>query len=200
MTHRSNFDKYPAVEISPSESECSVGWGEVLERLRAHGHARRIAIECYPGVLLEPLRRHVVAELAPELVLESAEALLSPAKIENKFADMLGDDPVFGRLAQIELDAFFDPKKIARSRRLAENTRGRVIAIGAGATLVLPDYDLLIYVDVARWEIQQRQRRKEAPSLGLPNAAASPGQLYKRAFFLDWRAADQQTARTLHRT
>jgi mannose-6-phosphate isomerase class I len=67
-----------------------------------------------------------------------------------------------------------------------------VVAIGTGATLVLPDWDLLIYVDVARWEIQQRQRRGEAPSLGLANAAERPAQLYKRAFFLDWRAADSK--------
>ncbi len=66
-----------------------------------------------------------------------------------------------------------------------------MIAIGAGATILLPDWDLLLYVDVARWEIQQRQRRHEISSLGLENAGDRPSQLYKRAFFLDWRAADR---------
>ena len=92
----------------------------------------------------------------------------------------------------VALDQFFDPDKIEHARRVAESTRGRVIAIGTGATLLMPACDLLIYVDVARWEIQQRQRRKQAPNLGLANASAAPGQLYKRAFFLDWRAADQR--------
>jgi mannose-6-phosphate isomerase class I len=91
----------------------------------------------------------------------------------------------------ITLGEFFDPAKTESFRRAAENTRGRVIAIGTGATILLPDPDLLIYVDVARWEIQQRQRRGEAPSLGLANGTALSGQLYKRAFFLDWRAADR---------
>ena len=55
-----------------------------------------MAIECYPGVQLEPLRRELVAGLKPELVVESAEAMLLPEAIEAKFAPMLGDDPVFG--------------------------------------------------------------------------------------------------------
>jgi mannose-6-phosphate isomerase class I len=37
-----------------------------------------------------------------------------------------------------------------------------------------------------------RQRRGEIANLGLDNAGEPPGQFYKRAFFLDWRAADRR--------
>ena len=191
MKTRPAFDKHPAVSISQTDTDCLLGWREILDRVQAYGPARSIAIECYPGVLLEPLRREIVRPLAPALVLETTEAMLTAPVIEEKFAGVLGDDPVFGCMLPIVLEEFFDPAKIESARRAAENTRGRVIAIGTGATVLLPHPDLLIYVDVARWEIQQRQRRGEAPSLGLANATASPGQLYKRAFFLDWRAADR---------
>jgi mannose-6-phosphate isomerase class I len=186
------FDKHPSTLISQTETDCALGWSEILDRLRAYGAARRIAIECYPGVFLEPLRREIVGPLAPDLVLETAEAMLSAEMIEQRFAKVLGDDPVFGCMVPVALEEFFDPAKIDSRRRAAEETRSRVIVIGTGATLLLPRPDLLIYVDVARWEIQQRQRRGEAPSLGLANAAASPAHLYKRAFFLDWRAADRR--------
>lgn len=192
MTEPSSFDKHPAVTISQTDSDCAVGWSEILDRIHAQGNTRRIAIECYPGVLLEPLRRELVARLAPALVLESTEAMLSGPAIEAKFAEILGDDPVFARMTPVELDGYFDPARIDQARSAADREKGRVIAIGSGATLLLGEWDLLIYVDVARWEIQQRQRRGEAPSLGLANAAAPPGQLYKRAFFLDWRAADRK--------
>jgi len=192
LTHHSSFDRHPAVAISQTDRECALGWREVLHDLQAHCEARRIAIECYPGVLLEPLQRELVVRLEPQLVLESADAMLPPAAIEEKFATQLGNDAVFGRMVPVTLEEFFDADKIREARRTAENTAGRVVAIGAGASLLLEDFDLLIYVDVARWEIQQRQRRGEAPSLGLANASATPGQLYKRAFFLDWRAADQR--------
>lgn len=192
MTHRSDFDLHPSVQISLMPDECALGWQEILDRLRAHAGALRIAIECYPGVLLDPLRRELVQKLNPAVVLESADAMLSPLIIESKFASILGDDPVFGHMAPILLDEFFDPEKIAQARRITEHTSGLVVAIGTGATRLLPFWDLLIYVDVARWEIQQRQRRGKVPNLGLTNAGALPGQLYKRAFFLDWRAADRR--------
>ncbi|MGC8625372.1 MAG: class I mannose-6-phosphate isomerase [Phycisphaerae bacterium] len=192
MTHRTKFTKHPAVTIAQSDQHCALGWSEILDRLRAFGNPRRIAIECYPGVMLEPLRRQLVAHLAPDLLLESTAAMLPPATIEAKFAGALGDDAVFGHMTAIALAEFFDPEKLDHTRRLAERQQGRTIAIGTGATLLLPVCDLLIYVDVARWEIQQRQRRHEAPNLGLVNSGASPAQLYKRAFFLDWRAADRK--------
>lgn len=192
MTNRARFDKHPAVAIAETEAECAQGWDEILARVHAHGNLRRIAIECYPGVLLEPLLQELVTRLEPELILESSEAMLLAAEIEDKFASVLGEDPVFGRMVPVALEEFFDREKIQQARRRGQDTPGRTIALGTGATLLLPDWDLLIYVDVARWEIQQRQRRKQVPSLGMHNADATPGQLYKRAFFLDWRAADQK--------
>jgi mannose-6-phosphate isomerase class I len=187
----SNYDKRPSVTISEADADCALGWDEILTNLRAHSGARRIAIECYPGVFVEPLRNKLVARLAPQLVLESCAAMLAPQAIESKFAALLGDDPVFGLMTPQALEEFFDPAKVAHSRQIAKETSGRVIAIGTGATMLLPDWDLLLYVDVARWEIQQRQRRQEISNLGLMNAGDRPSQLYKRAFFLDWRAADR---------
>ncbi|MDR3735677.1 MAG: class I mannose-6-phosphate isomerase [Acidobacteriaceae bacterium] len=192
MTRRSNYEKHPAVVISSTDSDCASGWREICDRLLTHSDCSRIAIECYPGVNIESLRKELLACLAPELVLESAALMLPPTAIEDKFANLLGDDRVFARMMPVELTEFFDPDKLDQARCMAGNAQGRVIALGTGATLVLPTYDLLIYVDVARWEIQQRQRRGEVSSLGLDNASATPAQLYKRAFFLDWRAADRK--------
>jgi mannose-6-phosphate isomerase class I len=186
----SNYAKRPFVTISLDERECALGWREILDILQAHDGVRRIAIECYPGVQLEPLRRELVARLSPQLVLESASAVLPATAIEAKFADMLGDDPVFARMNLVPLEEFFDSEKLGQARTAVSAVQGRVVAIGVGATLLMPEWDLLLYVDVARWEIQQRQRRGQAPSIGLNNADESPALLYKRAFFLDWRAAD----------
>jgi mannose-6-phosphate isomerase class I len=191
LTIRSNYDKRPSVTISQVDSDCASGWREILTRLHEHPTARRISIECYPGVLIEPLKRELVAALVPELVLDTVDAMLPPQVIESKFAELLGDDPVFGFTMRQALEEFFDQEKVALARQTAESTPGRVIAIGSGATLLLPNWDLLIYVDVARWEIQQRQRNHQISNLGLRNSDDRPSKLYKRAFFLDWRAADR---------
>jgi mannose-6-phosphate isomerase class I len=191
VTHTSNYEKRPSVLISQYESDCKLGWDEILATLATNQQARRIAIECYPGVCVKPLLRELVAKLNPELVFNAKDAMLAPHAIEAKFASLLGNDPVFGFMQPPALKEFFAPEKLDEARRVAEAVTGRVIAIGSGAAMLLPEADLLVYVDVARWEIQQRQRRGEVPNLGLDNAGDSPAKLYKRAFFIDWRVADQ---------
>jgi mannose-6-phosphate isomerase class I len=192
LKNRSNYEKRPAVSISQNDQECACGWSEILDVIQAETSALRIAIECYPGVLVDPLLRGLISLLSPQLLLDSASVMYSPQEIEAKFASMLGKDPVFGCMQPHDLAEFFDPALVERARSEGRSVEGRVVAIGTGATIVLPDYDLLIYVDVARWEIQQRQRRGQIPNFGLDNAGAPAGQLYKRAFFLDWRAADRR--------
>ena len=175
--------------VSPRERDCAQGWSEVLEDLKECKDARRIVIECFHGVQLEPLRRELVAKLGASLVLESADALLPAEAIDAMFAGKLTNDPVFGFLTKPALEEYFDMEKICQARQAAAAAPGRVVAVGIGASLLM-DWDLLIFVDVTRWEIQMRQRRGQAPSLGLDNATERPAALYKRAFFLDWRALD----------
>ena len=67
---------------------------------------------------------------------------------------------------------------------------GLLLIVGTGASLLSAEPNLLVYADMARWEIQQRQRRNAIGNLGADNLQESPGQKYKRAFFVDWRAAD----------
>jgi mannose-6-phosphate isomerase class I len=192
LTHPGKFNRHPALAISTNDADCDLGWQEVVDRLNAQSDARRIAIECYPGADLDVLRRKLAISLAPELLIDCREAMLPAPAIEAKFAAMLGDDPVFGHMTPVKLDEFFDAGLIERFRGGLASVRGRVVALGAGATLVLPEWDLLIYVNVSRWEIQQRQRQRKAPSLGLDNAGSPPAELYKRGYFLDWRASDQR--------
>jgi mannose-6-phosphate isomerase class I len=66
-----------------------------------------------------------------------------------------------------------------------------LLVVGVGAALVAPDPDILLYADMARWEIQGRQRRNEITNLGADNLSESASLKYKRAFFVDWRAADR---------
>ncbi len=115
---RSQYDKRPSVAISENEKDCSLGWSEILEKLPAH--ARRIAIECYPGVLLEPLRTGLISGLAPELILESSEAMLPAAEVEARFAETLSTDPVFGFISRI------------RSMNSLPKTELKIVASGPG--------------------------------------------------------------------
>jgi mannose-6-phosphate isomerase class I len=124
--------------------------------------------------------------------------LLPPAELERRFAPILTDDPVFGIMNGIEIEDFFDLEKLRYARlKLEEMREGRVLIIGTGAVLIVPPEHVLVYADLARWEIQGRQRRGEICNLGVDNEDELATQKYKRAFFLDWRAADRLKRRLL---
>ncbi|MCR5891006.1 class I mannose-6-phosphate isomerase [Hymenobacter sp. J193] len=74
-----------------------------------------------------------------------------------------------------------------------------VVVVGTGATLVCPAPTLVVYADLARWEIQRRQRRGEIANLGSSNFSEKASLKYKRAFFVDWRAADRLKKQVLPR-
>jgi mannose-6-phosphate isomerase class I len=192
MTNSSNFEKYPSVPVPFGEEECLIGWPAIRERLRGCQSYRRIAIECYPGVHIPVVCEELTGSSSPARVIRSAESMLPGPVIERKFASLLGDDPVFGRLSTAQLEDFFDPEKVASVRSEIAGASGPVVVLGIGATVLLPDFDLLVYIDVSRWEIQQRQRRGDASSIGLSDAKTSAAALYKRGYFLDWRAADRK--------
>ena len=87
---------------------------------------------------------------------------------------------------------FLEPGRRAVLRGRVDAAReGLVLVFGPAATLVAGEPDVLVYADLARWEIQQRQRRHETSSLGVHDARERPAKLYKRGFFVDWRAADR---------
>ena len=101
------------------------------------------------------------------------------------------DDRVFGVLAPHKMAEFFDPVALARlQQQVAEVAEGLVVVMGSGASLVAKG-DVRVYADLARWEIQQRLRRKEIGNWGADNTEEDILRRYKRAFFIEWRVFDR---------
>jgi mannose-6-phosphate isomerase class I len=193
MQRESNYDRFPTFRVSGCESECWEGWPRILERLKAFGVSEQctLSFECYPGVYERALISALVEGLRPSGLIVTSDLLKSPSEIEQIVSHVLGDDPVFGQMNSLEIADFFDDAKLASGREMVKNWRhGLLVIVGTGASLLSEEPDLLVYADMARWEIQQRQRRNEVGNLGTDNLQESPGQKYKRAFFVDWRAAD----------
>lgn len=194
MAKHSNYDKFPSVTVRSSASECQVGWAAILERLREAASTKdscTVCVEIYPGVLPD-VERAVIEGLRPSNVIATHGLLKCPKKVEELVQPYLGDDPVFGRLNGIVLEDFLDPALLASARRAAQKpARGITLIWGTGAALVCADPDVLVYADLARWEIQRRQRGGEIGNLGASNIGDSTSLKYKRAFFIDWRVADR---------
>jgi mannose-6-phosphate isomerase class I len=151
-----------------------------------------LAIECYPGVLEQQISETLSEALSPTRVIWVRDTYKPSREIESMISPELTDDPVFGRMNGLVIQDFVDPARIESSREQLKQNRGQLILIvGAGTSLIEPDPDVLIYADLPRWEIQQRQRRNEIGNLAVENLYESPSLKYKRGYFLDWRLADR---------
>ena len=187
------YDKRPFVAIGDS-SECSIGWDAIATRLQSGltSRAQTLCVECYPGVFTGEIRDALLERMQPAQVIDTTSLLRPPGEIEAMLADYLGDDPVFGMMNSIAVTDFFDPQKFVRAKAQVSNHHtGLLFLVGIGAALLTNGAALLVYADLARWEIQMRQRRDEIANIGLENHRENAATKYKRAFFVDWRAADR---------
>lgn len=182
------YDKTPFIPVRDNRSECFVDWADILARLREAIPPGPfiLCVECYPGAFVEEICRAMEEGLRPALVISAEQCHRPAGDMDRMLAPYLTDDPVFGRMNEIEIDSFLDRENVVRSRRAMRDAHGLVLVAGTGASLIAERWDLLVYCNMARWEIQQRQRRNET---GHPNESAS--QKYKRGFFVEWRAADR---------
>jgi hypothetical protein len=191
----SNFDKYPAIKVDGYEGW--KGWSSVMTALEqqasAAGKERTvIAVECYPGVQLTEVTAQLRKGFPTARIFETSSALLPEQTINEMVYPYVTDDPVFGYMSPLSLDQFFDATQLSAIATEAGSVEaGIVLVVGIGATLAVPQPDLLVYADMPRWEIQLRFRRNEAGNLGATNFSDSFSYKYKRSFFVDWRVCDR---------
>ena len=194
MNSPSNYDKHPTITIDSQEQACLQGWPEVFARLQREisgMESCQVAIECYPGGLVDDLIRLLGESFKTALIVDVAASYKNSSALKAQFSDKLTDDPVFGFMYPWRVEDFFDGSLLKQQQTRLENAAGLSFIVGTGAALVAPKPALLLHAGVARWEIQQRQRAHRIGNLGQNNAEDSPSQLYKTAFFVDWRAADR---------
>lgn len=199
---RSNYEKDPSISISSDPSDCNVGWRAIIDRLRSQvagvNRSVVVCVECYPGVFEDEIQRAILNSLSSAEIIRTCDFLKPSSEIDSMLARELTDDPVFGRLSSLDLIDFFNPENLNRFAREPRST-GLLFLLGPKAVLAVSEWDLLVYVDLPRWEIQQRQRRGEIGNFGAHNREALAAEKYKRAFFADWRIADRLKKQLLAR-
>jgi mannose-6-phosphate isomerase class I len=190
-----NYDKYPHVEV-PGNNPVWTGYESIIQTLKetiADSKRTRtiVAVDCYPGVLDAEVKSAFQKGLNPALTIDTLDLKRPEETVRAMIERNLTDDRVFGVLSCHNLEEFLDPEQIDAARRSIERTEnGLVLIYGVGASLVQQP-DLLVYADMARWEIQMRFRRKQIGNWGVDNLDEDVLRRYKRGFFVEWRAADR---------
>ncbi len=193
---KSNFNKFPSIQM-PDTDACLLGWEAIgrhlTEHLKSRSQARQVlVVECYHGADESQIADHLQHGLQATRVFQAQSAYYPPSYIEAMVADDVTEDRIFGRMSKRELNELLDPEALRELRdQIDFVSEGIILVVGIGASLIQATWDVLIYADMARWEIQQRMRRHEVNSIGLHNKDSDPMRLYKQGYFLDWRMCDR---------
>jgi mannose-6-phosphate isomerase class I len=108
------------------------------------------------------------------LYKDSVDELVAP------FIGNIGD--VWGTKTTLSLHDFFDAAKLAAIR--ADPAFALNIVIGTGAALTNLNGPV-VYVEIAKNELQYRMRAGTAGNIG-SNTTAAHAEMYKRSYFVDW--------------
>ena len=192
-----DFNKQPAVEVQ-CRSKAYVGWKQILMHLQLASSSmpkkkRVIVVEVYPGAFEEEIAAKMCEAFHPDLLVSVNSLYWNESRIREIIYPDVTDDRIFGRLTKLDMGAFFDPHKLDLTRRKIDSVENQTVVIcGTGAAIVPRSYDLLVYADMARWEIQLRMRNHEVDNIGVNNRNIDDWMLlYKQGYFVDWRVCDR---------
>lgn len=189
----SSYDKAPATRLGP-EHQLWQGV-DAYRRLRtaADGSGSRpvVVIDTYPGVDLPGLIEQLSVVFAGFEMIDVEREAAKPANVvDDLISANLTDDRVFGVMSHATVALFYDATRIAAISERIAGRSGGVVLVGWGAAQTVVDPNVLVLVDLARWEIQQRYRAG-GTNWRTANADADILGKYKRGFFVEWRAADR---------
>ncbi len=190
------FNKFPSVKM-PSAYKCYSNWDHICNQITSDLNKIKklkkiVVVEFYHGVDENEFINELNSRLEPTLFINAKDALLSEEEIKKMVFPDVTDDRIFGYMSRLNLIDFFDSNKIKQLNAKIENlNEGVILVSGIGASVVCENWDILIYADMARWEIQLRMRRQEVNNLGVNNKFGEYSYLYKQGYFVDWRVCDR---------
>lgn len=193
---QSTYDRTPTRPLPSGEriARGSEAWLRVRETAVDRAPHPVIVVDAYPGTDLHALRSQFGDAFDGFRVVDVERAALAGEELDARLAAQLTDDRVFGVLSHDTVDSLYAPAELAGLRdEVAARTTG-VVVLGWGAALVAPAADVLVLVELPRWELQQRYRAGE-PNWHAANGDDDVLRKYKRGFFVEWRIADRHKRR-----
>jgi mannose-6-phosphate isomerase class I len=181
LTGNGSYDIYPSYPVD--DTIISRGFKELAAILASQ---QTIIIDGYTGVYYDDFRERLSKALRATgkkiTFTRAQEHLKSSEEVDRLVSPFLGgDDPLFGKRANISLREMF-VDTLPEAPLATENCIN--ILIGPGAYL-FGWKGMLLYIDLPKNEIQFRSRAGSITNLGA-GEASDPKEMYKRFYFVDW--------------
>lgn len=190
LNRKSNYDKYPVTKIEGYEGAGIVGYEDIVKNIRQKmTNNSVIVVDCYPGVNDEEVLPALIEGIKPSCVVKSENIFYDEETLNTMMAAHLTRDRVRGVMYYGPMSDFVDETQRAYYEEKVKECTGVCLVYGVGASLITKG-DILVYADIARWEIQLRYR-KGMPNFKCYNEKEDVLRKYKRGFFIEWRIADR---------
>lgn len=184
----------PKVKIN-KEAEISDTYEKIVNKLKESRGQQKvfsIGIECYPITNEELIYQEILEKLEIDHLIQSSELFLSAEAVTRKIQENLTDDRIFGLMSHHDYRDFLNEERYAEVNAQFNQTSEPSLNViyGVGASLI-ENLDVIIYVDLARWEIQKRYRSGNYSNWLGDNAGEDSLRMIKRGYFFEWRVADR---------
>ena len=185
-----NYDKEPEIRVRGYDNEVFSGYeairNEIAKRVSDRNKAV-VILEFYPGVRADEVTGGIGSLF--DACFNAEDCMFPKEKYAEMISPYMTNDRVFGIMNDRVISDFYDRSAVEEMRERISESKGKILVYGTGASL-LTKGDLLIYADLARWEIQTRYK-SGMTNLNSDNANAPFLSKYKQGFFLEWRMADK---------
>ncbi len=198
LNRPSKYNNTPYVEVKNDTYRVAKGWGAIVAELDKAAASvdkkkKLVVVETYQGVIHEEVMGNLKPGLNHNRFICAEDYMLPEGEISRLVFPDVTNDRIFGYLTRLNIDSFFDEEKVKSLQAEISGTKeGTIVVYGTGAAHICPNPDLLVYADMARWEIQLRMRQHLVDNIGVKNRETPDWMLlYKQGFFVDWRVCDR---------
>lgn len=184
------YEKKPYIEIK-NKYPLTEGYPNISEKILKDcdtNNCKNVVLDLYPGLEAKKIAKELFDNKQINIIYTDEFSVgVNEYKKITKFNRT--DDELFGVNSFFNINDFFrvDATKQLENK-LLENSVNIIIGVGASK---LVNYDLLIYLDITRWEIRNRYRKKEMGNWLMDNKDENEDRKYKIGFFIEWKFADK---------
>ncbi len=198
LDRESNYDREPEIAVNGYDGFAWEGYNDILREIKSRINKDKfiITVDTYPGVKDAEVL-NALAGLNPDYVIKSEDVFYDGEKLTGLMQRNLTDDRVFGIMYYGDVSDFIDSDKLKKAKTAVNDIENGVVLLYGFAASLIDHGDILVYADMARWEIQKRFRREELGNYKADNLNEDPLVKFKRGYFIEWRVADRHKEKLL---